>query len=261
MKISIIGCGNMGSSMAKQLARSHHISVYDRYPEKITLHKEHPQIKICRDPQEAVSGAEIIILAIKPHDLKQAADQLRAHLEPHQIIISVLAGISQAHLKETWKTKNSIVRIMPNLAVEYGQGVIACAENPEISVDAKENLTKLFSPLGLVLWLVEDKMNALTALAGSGPAFILIFIEAMIDAGIALGFNSSDAKDIVLQTLLGTLSLIEHTGKHPGELRWQISSPAGTTIAGNIALENAGVRSGIIHTFLAAYARAKELSD
>ncbi|HEY2810388.1 MAG TPA: pyrroline-5-carboxylate reductase [Rhabdochlamydiaceae bacterium] len=259
MKIALIGCGNIGSSMAKQLALLHSIAVYDRHPEKITL--DLPQIKIYRDPKEAIAHAEWIILAFKPHDLKTAAEQLRSHLHPHQVILSVLAGASLKYLKEALGENNTLVRMMPNLAVEYGEGVIGFAENPEITPELKEHLTSVFSPMGLILWLSEEKMNALTALAGSGPAFILIFIEAMIDAGIALGFTSGDAKNIVMQTLLGTLSLVEHTGKHPGELRWQISSPAGTTIAGKIALEDAKVRSGIIHTFLAAYRRAKELVD
>lgn len=258
MKIGIIGCGHMGSSIAKQLARSHHVAIYDHNAKRLRLD---PAIKICHTPQECLSFAEIIILAFKPRDLKHAAEDLRAHLEPHHILVSVLAGVSQERLKEVWKTKNTIVRIMPNLAVEYGKGVIGCADSSDISAEVKENLTQLFSPLGLTLWLPEDKMNGITALAGSGPAFILIFIEAMIDAGIALGFNSEEAKTLVLNTIVGTLSLLEQTGKHPGELCWQISSPAGTTVAGKIALENAGVRSGIIHTFLAAYKRAKEIGD
>ncbi len=261
MKIGVIGCGHMGSSMAKQLAKSHQIAVYDKYPEKISFHKDFPQIKICNELHEAVSQADLILLFVKPHDLHSAAEQLKRYLNPHHILVSGLAGTSIAHLKQVFGEKNLILRMMPNLAVEYGQGVVGFAESPHIDLDVKELITLGFSGLGLVLWLPEDKIDALTALASSGPAFIMIFIEAMIDAGIALGLTSTDAEQIVLTTLTGTVSLLQHTGKHPGELRWQVSSPAGTTIAGTLALEEANLRSGIIKTFLAAYNRAVQLSS
>src|SRR5579862_484273 len=261
MKIGIIGCGHMGSSMAKQLSKSHQIAVYDRYPEKITLHKDFPHIKICKDPQEAIAQADLILIFFKPHDLHSAAAQLKPHLHPHQILISGLAGTSIAHLAQAFGEKHLIVRMMPNLAVEYGKGVTGFAESPRIDTELKQRLTSAFAPLGLNLWLPEQKMDALTALASSGLAFNLIFIEAMIDAGIALGFTSADAKQIVAHTLAGTLSMLEATGKHPGELRWQVSSPGGTTIAGTIALEQANVRAGIIKTLLAAYQKAVDLAS
>lgn len=258
MKIAIIGYGNMGSGIAKQLACSHQISLYDRHPEKIQLGPSFSHMKLSQNLQEAISEAEIILLCIKPKDLNDLALELKAHIKTHQILVSVLAGISLKTLKEIWGAQYTIVRTMPNLAVQYGQGLIGCAESPEIHSALKQQLSLLFSPLGQILWLSEDKIDAFTSLAGSGPAFICTFIESMIDAGIAMGFSSTDATSIVIQTLKGTLSLLEESKKHPAELRWQISSPAGTTIAGQSALEKANVRSGIIDTFMAAYRRAKE---
>jgi len=139
-----------------------------------------------------------------------------------------------AHLAQAFGDTHLIVRIMPNLAVEYGQGVTGFAESPRIDPELKQRLSSAFAPLGLNLWLPEHKMDALTALASSGLAFNLIFIEAMIDAGIALGFTSKDAKQIVTRTLAGTLSMLESTGKHPGELRWQVSSPGGQPLPGHL---------------------------
>jgi pyrroline-5-carboxylate reductase len=260
MKIAVIGCGHMGSSMAKKLSQSHAVAVYDKHPEKIVFSQDFSQIKICRDPQEATAHADLILLFVKPRDLENAAVQLRPHLHSHQILLSGLAGTSIAHLKQVFGEKNLILRMMPNLAVEYGQGVVGFVESPNIDRDLKERISIAFADLGLILWLPEDKIDALTALAGSGPAFILIFIEAMIDAGIALGLTSRDARQIALQTIAGTHALMEHTGKHPGELRWQVSSPAGMTIAGTLALEEANVRAGIIKTFLAAYNKAAGLA-
>lgn len=260
MKIAIIGCGAMGSSMAKQLSRAHTVAVFDKFPEKISFRTDHPTISICRTPEEAMQHADFILLFVKPHDLKGVASELKQHLTTDQLVVSGLAGTSIAQLKKALGEKTSILRMMPNLAVEYGQGVLGCVEAPEINASLKEKISKAFSVLGLILWLPEDKIDALTALASSGPAFILIIIEAMIDAGIAMGFTSTDARHLILQTLGGTLSLLEKTGKHPGELRWQVSSPAGTTIAGTLALEKANVRAGIIQTFLAAQTKAAELA-
>lgn len=261
MKIGIIGCGHMGSSMAKQLSRSHHIIIYDQHPEKITFHKDFPQVKICHSAQEALEQADLILLFVKPHDLNQAANQLKPYLRSHHILISGLAGTTITRLKEAFGATIQLLRMMPNIAVEYGQGVVGLVEDSSMDSDTKEQLSSAFSTLGLILWLKEDKIDALTALAGSGPAFIFILIEAMIDAGIALGMTSTDAKHIVLHTLLGAVSMMQHTGKHPGELRWQVSSPAGTTIAGTISLEDANIRAGIIHTFLATHAKTLELSS
>lgn len=259
MKIAIIGCGHMGSSMAKQLCHAHSIAAYDKYPEKITLHRDFPQIQICKDPQEAISHAELILLFIKPHDLESAAKHLKPHLNAHHTIVSGLAGTPVARLKSVFGEKQTVVRMMPNLAVAYGQGVVGCAEDPAMDSALKDKISTAFATLGLVLWLPEEKMDALTAMAGSGPAFVLIFLEAMIDAGIAMGFSQADAQAIALQTLSGTHALMQNTRKHPGELRWQVSSPAGTTIAGTCALEEANVRAGVIKTFLAAYHKAKNM--
>ncbi len=259
MKIGIIGCGNMGRSMAKRLLSSHHLSVYDHYPPMSFL-KEYPEIRSCQDPQEVTANSELIFLIVKPKDLQRSAEQLKPHLKSQHILISVLAGVSLSQLNQVFGDKQLILRMMPNLAVEYGQGVMGLAEHPSLPTDVKEQITQLLSPLGLVIWLPEEKMDAISSLAGSGPAFILMMIEAMVDAGIIMGFTSGEAMKIVMQTMQGALQMLEHTKKHPGELRWQVSSPAGMTIAGTQVMESEGVRSGIMNTFIAAYQRAKELS-
>ncbi len=197
-----------------------------------------------------------MIFAVKPQNLEEVAALVKEDLRKDQVVVSLLAGVSLEILQKCFATAN-IVRMMPNLAVIYGEGVIGLTSTQGID----ERLTKTFEPLGKVYWLAEEKMNALTALTGSGPAFFYVMIEAMIEAGIAMGFPAKDAQELIHQMLQGSLTLLEKSAKHPGELRWQIASPQGTTIAGLKKLEECALRGGIINTFLAAYERSCELSS
>lgn len=259
MHIAIIGCGNMGTGIAKSLHTYHQLTLYDHYPATAqALARQVPAIA-CQELLSAVEEADLIILAVKPQNLTDVAEQLAPLLKPHQILVSLLAGISYSSLKQVFP-HSIIVRMMPNLALIHGKGVIGLVENPLLSEKQKLLLQALFEPLGTVYWLPESKVDALTALTGSGPAFIFVLVEAIIEAGIYMGFKASDAKSLTLQMLKGSLALLEESDKHPGELKWQITSPGGTTIEGLKTLEDYAVRSGIIHTFLASYNRTKNMS-
>jgi pyrroline-5-carboxylate reductase len=147
---------------------------------------------------------------------------------------------------------------MPNLALTCGAGVIGCMES-SLSPENRHAIETLLKGTGLVVWLPEQKLDALAAFAGSGPAFIFVLIEAMIDSGVFLGFSAMEAKEFALQTLQGAIELLRHTGKTPSELKWQIAVPKGTTIAGLKALEQEGLRHAIFSAFIATYNRAKEI--
>lgn len=121
-------------------------------------------------------------------------------------------------------------------------------------------MLEVFAPLGNLHWMAENKLDALTALTASGPAFVYVMIESIVEAAIAMGFNSSEAQGLVLEMLSGSIAMLRETRKHPGELKWQVTSPSGTTIEGLKVLERSGVRAGIIDTFLAAHERSKELA-
>jgi len=259
MQITIIGCGNMGKGLAQRLSQTNQLFLYDHNNEKSELLAQEGYGKACASIIEALSPSEMLILAVKPQNLKQLAESIKDTLRDSQIVVSLLAGTTIETLRQFFPSVQ-IVRMMPNLPLIYGEGVIGLTLSKKMKNEDKEHLTKIFESLGKIYWLSEEKIDALTALAGSGPAFFFVMIEAMIDAGIAMGFSALEAQSLIYQMLRGSLTLLEHTSRHPGELKWQIASPQGTTIAGLKRLEELALRGGIMNTFLAAYDRANKLS-
>lgn len=259
MKITIIGCGNMGQALAQRLSPTNQLFFYDHNREKTELLEQQGHGSACKNIMEAIDTSEIIILAVKPQNLKPLAESIQEQLKTHQIIVSLLAGTTIETLRKHFPAVK-ILRMMPNLPLKCGEGVIGLSSSETLVKEEQEHVKKIFDPLGKLYWLEEAKMNALTSLAGSGPAFFFTMVEAMIDAGIAMGFSAAEAQDLTYQMLKGSLILLEQTAQHPGELKWQIASPQGTTIAGLKRLEELALRGGIINTFLAAYDRAKTLA-
>lgn len=245
----------MGSSFARRFAeKGHEIVLCDHAFVKGEALATELGAKFYAAPNDAVKEADIVLLAIKPKDLEKIAGEIKLD---GQILLSILAGTSAKRLKEYFP-KAKIVRAMPNLALTQGEAVIALVGD-ELSIDAHNQIDDLLMGLGLIFWTQEDKIDVITALSGSGPAFVLAMIEAMTETGIELGLTAIESQELVLQTMLGAVALLKANPGHPGQIRWQISAPGGTTIAGQAAFEESGVRSGIRKTILATYARAKEL--
>lgn len=257
MKIAILGTGVMGSAFARQLAKKgHHLLLCDHHEEKAKELAEEIGGEFIQDPKSAATEAELVFLAIKPKDLDTLAKEL-GDLKG-KILFSILAGISVSDLKKRF-AHMEIVRSMPNLALIHGEAVIGLVDHPELKEATKTTLFALLQEMGLVFWTQEDQIDAITALAGSGPAFIIAIVEAMVDAGIMMGLKAGDAKKLVLQTILGAVALMKDQVGHPGDVRWQISAPKGTTIAGLHTFEEEGVRAGMMNTLLAAFEKAKEI--
>ncbi|MBY0529830.1 MAG: pyrroline-5-carboxylate reductase [Rhabdochlamydiaceae bacterium] len=255
MKIAVIGCGVMGGAFARHFAKKHPVILYDRSFEQTQNLAAECQGVVAESIEEAAKQADIILLGIKPKDLLGVAEALSEPLVKDKLVISMLAGVPLSALK-THFPHSKLLRVMPNLALTCGQGVVGMVDQGQLSKEIMRQIDELFDGMGLNAWMPESKLEALTALAASGIGFVFLMLEAMMEGGISMGFTSQESKDFVLKTMEGAVALVRETGKHPAELKLNISSPGGTTIAGLIEMENRGVRSGIINALLTAYHKA-----
>lgn len=258
MKIGIIGCGVMGGAMARIISEHHEVALYSRNQEKLEVFCKEIGAKKCSSFEEFAKGRDAIIIAVKPKDLDALAEDLDPFIEKETLVLSILAGRSLSLLENRFSNK-TIFRLMPNLPLLCGAGMIGVAEDPKISSAIKDKINSILKGLGTIVWLDESLMNAFAALTGSNPAFISLIIEAMVEAGISMGFKGKEAEEYVLKTIEGTIALLRHRREEAGPLRWEIASPLGTTIVGLVELEKRGVRYGVTRGIQKTYERGVEM--
>lgn len=258
MRVAVIGCGVMGSALARHFIKIASVILCDHRGERGGALAKELGAEVYSRQSDAVEKADVIVLAVKPSDLDEVSETTARSLSKNQLLISVLAGTSTSRLKEQFP-KPVVLRVMPNLALICGQAVIGIVNDTTLSADWSQKVKGLFSGLGLLAFLPEEQIEALTALTGSGPAFLSVLIEAMIDSGLLLGFTLEDSREYVLKTIEGTVALLRDQKMHPADLKWKVASPGGTTIAGLQILEESGIRGTLMKTFAAAFSRAQEM--
>lgn len=246
----------MGSAMAQTLLEAgKEVSLYDKHEERSeTLARAIGAVK-ANTPLDDLEAGDCVLLAVKPQDFEAAAEELKGF--DGGLIASIVTGVSSERLKAAFPGC-TVLRMMPNLAVRYGDGVVALAEDP-LLVPFKERIEELFSSLGMLRWINEKNFDAITALTGSGPAFVFTLVEAMVDAAIEMGLSADLGYELVKQMVGGALTMLYESPESPNELRWKVCSPSGTTIAGLRVLEKNAVRSALIETFVAAWHRSQAL--
>lgn len=200
-----------------------------------------------------------IVLAVKPQVLEQIAMSLSAHVQPHHLLVSIAAGIPLSKLTQWFRTER-IARVMPNTPCQSLQGASGIAFGHGLTEEDKRWCDQVFRSVGTVVHVTDDQLHAVTGVSGSGPAYVLMMIEALSDGGVAAGLSREVALQLAAQTVLGAAAMVQSTGVHPAILREQVTSPAGTTIAAIQALEKGAFRSTVIQAVLAATARSKELA-
>ncbi len=210
------------------------------------------------DNAAAASEADVIIFAVKPQQLAAAASGLREKLAD-RLVVSIAAGVRLATLADRLGTTLRIVRVMPNTPCLVGQGASAYSLGEHATAEDGALVGQLLGAIGAA-WQVEEKLlDAVTGLAGSGPAFVFVMIEALSDAGVKMGLPRDMATQMAARTLRGAAELMLSTGAHPAVLKDQVASPGGTTIAGLQALENGGLRAALMAAVEAATRRSAEL--
>jgi pyrroline-5-carboxylate reductase len=208
---------------------------------------------------EVSAAARTLVLAMKPADLDQAMRELQPHLTERHMIISLLAGVKCASV-ERYVDRQPVIRAMPNLSAAVLASTTALAYGQHTSTAHRADARSLFDRVGQTVDVSEDAMDAVTAIAGSGPAYVYLFIEALIEAGIHAGLSDAVARDLAVQTVLGAAKLVKDTNSDPADLRRRVTSPGGTTMAALTVLEARGFKLAISDAVRQAIRRAAELA-
>jgi len=265
MKIAVIGTGNMGQALiggfiAKKSHLPEEIFIYDYDGEKSLKYAEQTGCVFCSRLKDAVGFVDAVLLAVKPQTIESVVLQIRDLIKKDTIVISIAAGIKTDKIRKYLGNPDTgIVRVMPNTPALIGEGASAvCFDN--VTDRFKKYVNELFSTCGLVLEVDEKKMDAVTGLSGSGPAYVMVFIEALADAGVRMGLTREEALCLACATVKGSAALVLETKIHPAQLKDNVCSPGGTTIEALYELEKGGFRSSVINAVTASARRSKELS-
>jgi pyrroline-5-carboxylate reductase len=265
-RIAFIGGGTMGeaiigAALERSLCQPSDLIVAEPVALRRSVFKSQYNIEVSERDEEVVAGADFVVLAVKPQEFPYAARALNGQIPGDAALVSIMAGV----LVETIRKgtgHDRVVRVMPNTPGQIGQGMSVWTATPEVSDEQRGVVRDLLSCMGRQIEVSEEKyINMATAVSGSGPGFVFLLIEAMIDGAVHIGIPRPMAREMVLQTVLGSAAFAEKTGRHPAELRDLVTSPAGTTAAGLQAMERAGIRAALVDGIIDAYERAQELGS
>lgn len=265
-RIALIGCGVMGEAIAATLLRGELVTRdqlvgAEPYEERRNLLAERYGITMLAGNAEAAEGADVVMLTIKPQSLAKVGDDLRGKLRDEQVVVSILAGATVERLRGALGHQR-LVRAMPNTPAQIGQGVTVWLPTVAVTDEQSEVVAALLGAMGEALRVESEEMvDMATALSATGPAYIFLVMEALIDAGVHMGFPRRIAEDLVLQTMQGSVQFARESGLHPAELRNMVTSPGGTTAAALYQMEKGSLRTVISRAVWAAYQRAVELGQ
>ena len=261
---AFIGCGNMGGALAAAAAKGNPdaaVAVCDVMPEKAhALANAYDNVS-CVSMREAAQGSRYLFIGVKPQMLESLFSELRQFLPDDVILVSMAAGTSISDIVTLAGKTLPVIRIMPNIAVSVGKGVILYDANEIVSAEDLEGFVKGMSYAGLLDHIDESKIDAASAISGCGPAFAYMFIEALADGGVACGLPRDKAQKYAAAMLAGAGEHILASGMHPGALKDAVCSPGGTTLAGVKALEQAGFRGAAFEAVCAAYEKTLALKE
>ena len=264
--ISFVGGGVMaeaiiGGVLHARLAEPRNVRVGEPVEPRRDYLRDTHGVKAFADNLDAIDGTDLVFLAIKPQSLPYALPALKGHLGAGQTVVSIIAGATMDTLVSGLGHR-AVIRVMPNTPAQIGEGMsvwTASPRTPQTAVDATRDVV---GTLGAQLQVDDEKIiDMATALSASGPAYVFMFIEALIDAGVYLGMTRDVARTLALQTVLGSAKLVEQTGRHPAELKDMVTSPGGTTIEAALALERSGFRASVIDAVVAAYDKSVALGN
>lgn len=263
--IAFIGSGSMGEAMIKValdrgLASPEQVTASDVRTERCQELAGRYHIRVTTDNAAAVRGAGLVVLSVKPQVLPGVLDGLHGRIEPAAVVLSIVAGARLATLVEGLGHA-AVVRSMPNTPAQIGEGMAVWTASAETSAEQRRQVEALLQAMGKALYVDQEKMlDMATAINGSGPGYVFLLMEAMVDAAVYLGFSRPVARQLVLQTVRGSVLFAEQSGIHLAELRNMVTSPGGTTAEALYHMEKGGVRATICEAIEAAYQKSRLLA-
>ncbi len=267
-RVGFIGGGNMASALIRGVLHGgaflapQAVIVSDTARSQLDkIASEHKGIVTTPSNAEVCAFAEVVVLAVKPQIVDKVLDQIAAHWRESAVLVSVAAGVSTAVIESKLPKGARVVRAMPNTAATVLAGATAICRGSHATEQDIDVAERFFGLVGRTVVLDESLLDAVTGLSGSGPAYVMLIIEALADGGVKVGLHRDTALMLAAQTVYGSAKLLLETGEHPGRLKDMVTSPGGTAIAGLHTLEAGGLRTTLINAVEAATKRAAELGE
>jgi pyrroline-5-carboxylate reductase len=262
--VAILGAGVMGETLLSGLLRAgrsaRDVVITERRADRAAELAGKYGVKVL-DNAEAAAAADTVVLGVKPQDIAALLLEIRDVVGPDTLVVSIAAGITAAFVEQRLTEGVPVVRVMPNTPALVDEGMAAISPGSHCDAEHLHRAQALLSATGKVIQVPEYHQDAVTAISGSGPAYIFYVVEAMVEAGVLLGLPRMTSTELVVQTLYGAATMLKETGTHPTVLREQVSSPAGTTVAALRQLDDHKVRAAFLTAMEAARNRSRELSS
>ncbi|MDE2775424.1 MAG: pyrroline-5-carboxylate reductase [Chloroflexota bacterium] len=263
---AVIGAGVMGEAMIKGLLKQRllapeNIVASDPRADHLEALRGRYGIEATRDNASAARAADVLVLAVKPQVMDAVLPELRGQVDGVRLILSIVAGVTIKTISDNLLNVR-VVRSMPNTPGQIGNGITVWTASPEVGAEERAQAEALLGAMGEHIYASDERfLDMATALSGSGPAYVFMFMEALVDAGVHMGFARRDAEQLVTQTLLGSVLYARQSGLHPAQLRNQVTSPGGTTAAALHEMEKGGLRTVLSEGVWAAYRRSQALGS
>jgi pyrroline-5-carboxylate reductase len=262
--VGFLGAGNMGEAIIKGLLQTglvppSSIAATDARADRLQQMASQYGIRGLQSNRELVAGSDVVILAVKPQIMGAVLREVAPAVDRGRLLISVAAGVPVAALREALGKPARLIRVMPNTPALVLEGVTAIARADGLEAGDLELAQELFGAVGRAVVLDEDALDAVTGLSGSGPAYLFLVVEALVEGGVLAGLPRDVSAQLTTQLLVGTATLLARSGQSPEQLRAAVTSPGGTTAAGLRALERAGIRAAFLDAVVAATERSREL--
>jgi len=264
LHVAFIGAGAMAEAimrgvLARGVLKPGNLTASDRDTDRLTIVRDKFRIQTTTENRAAARKGQVVVLAVKPQVLSTVLQDLHGHIRRNAVVISIVAGATIESIA-TGLGHAAIVRTMPNTPAQVGEGMTVWAATPDVSAMQREQARAIVGALGKQLYVEDEKfLDMATAISGSGPGYVFLFMEALMDAAVHLGFSRADARQLVVQTIRGTAIFAEQSAAHPAEMRNMVTSPGGTTAAALYQLDKGSFRTVLSKAVLAAYQRSVSL--